>query len=270
MVLRSSPNHAQARQAARRIITDLGIAAPSEIDVEAIAMARHLVVQEGSAEGAEAWLIPGRRRGFVRVRSDIPETGRRRFAVAHELGHWELHRGLSQLSYCTDGDVHGYKGSPPEIEASAFAGELLMPTPLFGPQCRAKQPSLALVKHLAERFETTLTATAVRFVEESRETCLAVFSKDGEVAWSRRRDGSDSPRIEPGQRLHLDSVAYEVLQGDVPPPGMRAVQPEAWFPKIRRGLRLEIHEESIQLGRYPTILTLLQVIQDEDEPDEDE
>jgi hypothetical protein len=268
-MIRSSPDQAQARKTARQIISDLGITAPSEIDVETIAMTRQLLVREGTAEGAEAWLIPGRRHGFVRLRSDISETGRKRFAVAHELGHWELHRGLSQLSYCTAGDVHGYKGSPAEIEASAFAGELLMPTPLFGPPCQGK-PSLDLVKSLAETFETTLTATAVRFVEESREPCLAIFSKDGKVTWSRRRDGSDSPWIEPGQPLHIDSVAYDLLHGEAPTPGMKGVPPEAWFPGLRAGLRLEVHEESIQLGRYPTILTLLQVIQDEEEPDEDE
>ncbi len=235
----------------------------------AIAMSRHLVVREDVAEGAEAWLIPARRRGFVRLRADIPETGRKRFAAAHELGHWELHRGLSQLSYCTDGDVHGYKGSPSEIEASAFAGELLMPTPLFGPRCRVK-PSLALVKSLAEAFGTTLTATAVRFVEDSRETCIAVFSKNGEIAWSRRKDGSDSPWIGPGQRLHVDSIAYDISKGAVPSSGMKPVPSEAWFPTVRRGTRLEVYEDSIQLGRYPTILTLLHVIQDEEEPDEDE
>jgi hypothetical protein len=269
MTLRSIPNLALARQAARRIITDLGISDPAEIDVDAIAMTRDLVVQEDSVTGAEAWLIPGGRRGFVRLRSDIPEIGRKRFATAHELGHWELHRGLSQLSYCTDGDIHGYKGSPSEIEASAFAGELLMPTSLFGPRCRAK-PSLALVKSLAETFATTLTATAVRFVEESRETCIAVFSKNGEIAWSRRKDGSDSPWIALGQHLHVDSIAYDVSKGDVPSSGMKPVPSEAWFPTVRRGTRLEVYEESIQLGHYPSILTLLHVIQDEEEPDEDE
>ena len=270
MSLRSVPDHARARQAARRIISDLGIADPSEIDVEAIAMTRQLIVRQDAADRAEAWLVRGKRRGLVRVRRDIPETGRRRFAVAHELGHWELHSGLSQWTFCSKDDVHGYKGSPPEIEASAFAGELLMPTPLFRPACRVQQPSLALIKDLAERFETTLTATAVRFVEECREPCIAVFSKGGEIAWSRRSDASDIPWIEPGRQLHVDSVAYDILQGEVPPPGMKTVPAQAWFPEPRRGLRLEVHEESIQLGRYPTILTLLHVIQDEEEPDEDE
>lgn len=270
MSLRSVPDHARARQAARRILSDLGIADPSEIDVEAIAMTRQLIVRQDAADRAEAWLVRGKRRGLVRVRRDIPETGRRRFAVAHELGHWELHSGLSQWTFCSKDDVHGYKGSPPEIEASAFAGELLMPTPLFRPACRVQQPSLALIKDLAERFETTLTATAVRFVEECRETCVALFSKDGEVAWCRRKDGSDGLWVAPGQRLHIDSVAYDISQGAVPFSGMKLVPPEAWFPNRRRGTRLEVYEESIQLGRYPTILTLLHVIQDEEEPDEDE
>lgn len=270
MALHGSPNHALARQAARRIIADLGIGAPSEIDVDAIAMSRHLFVQEGAAEGAEAWLIPGRRRGLVRLRSGIPETGRKRFAVAHELGHWELHRGLSQLSYCTDGDVHGYKGSPSEIEASAFAAELLMPAPLFKPHCHVTKPSLALVKELAERFETTLTATAVRFVEESREPCVAVFSEDGRVTWSRRREDAESLWIQPDHELHVDSAAYDILHGERPREGMRPVPSEAWFPALRRGVRLEVYEESMRLGGYPTILTLLHVIQDEEEIDEDE
>jgi len=31
---------------------------------------------------------------IIRVRAGISELGRRRFAIAHELGHWLLHAGV--------------------------------------------------------------------------------------------------------------------------------------------------------------------------------
>jgi hypothetical protein len=41
------------------------------------------------------------------------------FAVAHDLGHWLLHKNVSQVLACTSEDmVAKYKASPPEIEAN--------------------------------------------------------------------------------------------------------------------------------------------------------
>ena len=48
---------------------------------------------------------------------------RRRFTVAHELGHWFLHKSEDGGSV----DFRDGNSTPKEVEANAFASELLMP-----------------------------------------------------------------------------------------------------------------------------------------------
>src|SRR5262245_59118721 len=104
-----------------------GFATPDDLVLEDLAFALGVVVLEGRLDSADARLIRRGQKGLIRVKEDIPEPGRKRFAVAHEIGHWELHQAVSQVLSCTSEDmVAQYKASPPEIEANYFAAELLM------------------------------------------------------------------------------------------------------------------------------------------------
>jgi hypothetical protein len=74
-------------------------------------------------------LLPAERR--ILVRADEPEP-RRRFTIAHELGHWicQCLEGTAQPVYCRADDI----GVDPdarmlEREANIFAANLLMPEP---------------------------------------------------------------------------------------------------------------------------------------------
>ena len=88
-------------------------------------LALGVLVLEAPLVKADARLIRKGPRGLVRVKHDIPEPGRKRFAVAHELGHWLLHKEQSQVNSCTDQNmVIKYKASAPEVEANYFAAEL--------------------------------------------------------------------------------------------------------------------------------------------------
>ena len=126
-----------AEQQADRLIAELQIADPTEIDIEAIAMSRGALVIDGGLSGAEARLARSPRLSFIRVNLQVREPGRRRFAIAHELGHLLMQQG-SQLAMCAEKDlVPFYTNSPDELEANVFAGALLMPQGMFQPLCRS-------------------------------------------------------------------------------------------------------------------------------------
>ncbi len=62
---------------------------------------------------------------------------RRRFTIAHEIGHWRLHRGSEAAVYCRHSAIDSEDASPlptPEEEANAFAAALLMPAALIREQ----------------------------------------------------------------------------------------------------------------------------------------
>src|SRR5207244_4499292 len=62
---------------------------------------------------------------------------RRRFTIAHELGHWSLHRDAEQAVYCRSTSIDPtYADARPllplaEEQANAFAAALLMPARLL-------------------------------------------------------------------------------------------------------------------------------------------
>jgi len=86
-----------------------------------------LAVEERALDGASGYLFPAERRIVLNARE--PET-RRRFTLAHELGHWvcQCLEGTTQAVYCRAEEV----GMEPEAkalerEANIFAANLVMP-----------------------------------------------------------------------------------------------------------------------------------------------
>lgn len=176
-------NLIRAHGVAFKLAREYGFSHPSEIDLEAIAMDRGVLVVYGGLQGCEARLVrKGKNAGLIRIRDDIPECGRQRFALAHDLGHWELH-DQSQWFVCSSADLRDYEQSPAEIEANSFASELLMPTFMVRPRCEKAAPDLTLMKAIAEEFNVSLTSAAIRVLRESKHECVLVYSYDRRVKW---------------------------------------------------------------------------------------
>ncbi len=79
---------------------------------------------------------------------DAPE--RRRFTIAHELGHWicQYRAGRPAPFYCRPGGVAAAADRAAEREANVFAAELLMPEPAV----RAAWECEPEIAACAERF----------------------------------------------------------------------------------------------------------------------
>src|SRR5262245_32393220 len=84
------------RKAAHDLLAKMRIAAPGEIDLEMLAFAAgKLLVEEGGLETSEGRLVASPDKGgFIRVRSGL-NPGRKRFTIAHEIGHFVLHPLIS-------------------------------------------------------------------------------------------------------------------------------------------------------------------------------
>jgi IrrE N-terminal-like domain len=82
---------------------------------------------------------------------------RRRFSLAHELGHYFMHRdGMPEEAITIDnpppGDEDGTPTkSPAEIEADLFAGELLVPLEMLKPHVREGIPELSRLFLVSEQ-----------------------------------------------------------------------------------------------------------------------
>ncbi len=99
------------------------------VPVEAIAEdLLGLRLDEGPLGGASGMLIPSLREIWVDAGEAAQSPGRRRFTIAHEIGHWVCQcSGASSGSvFCRDADL-GDTDRALEREANAFAATLLMP-----------------------------------------------------------------------------------------------------------------------------------------------
>lgn len=155
-----------AVRAAEQIIKSYGIKEPTEIDLEAIALDRKILVYDVAISGSVARLQIKGEYGIISVSTHVREPGRRRFAIAHELGHFELHKSITKANICSDQDLlDWYKKEVDESQANVFAAELLMPSDIFRHLCPRDRPNFKMIGQLASAFNTSLTATAFRYVE---------------------------------------------------------------------------------------------------------
>ena len=260
---------------AESIIHELNIRYPSEIYVRDIAMSLGAYVRERELHGCEARLVRKGSMGIISVNETIPEEGRKRFAIAHEIGHFILHTG-TQLILCDEDDMHAWKESKTrEMEANKFAASLLMPYEIFVRFINKGQPIFDVISGVAEEFRTTLTATALRYVSLSKEPCALVVSKNGFIKWYRKSD-SFNFHVKVGEKLSFDTFAFDYFDGVDISKDPDSVPACSWLAdKIDE--ESDIIEQSISLGNYGVVLSLLWICdevrttyrRDDEEPDFD-
>ena len=91
------------------------------------------LAEPGDGQTISGLLLPARREIWVNAEEARAWPNRRRFTIAHELGHWYLHQHGQQSLFCRHGsvdeDAKADRPELPEIEAEAnwFAASLLMP-----------------------------------------------------------------------------------------------------------------------------------------------
>lgn len=239
--------------AAKRLIEELDIRHPSEIDVELIAADRGLQVRYRPLAHEAGHLLRATQTGIITVDPSAQRSEKWRFVIAHELGHFLLHPTLDQFCICTDKDLNAwYRESGHEADANYFAAELLMPESLFKKHCDRNRPSLVDIRELSARFKTSLTATAIRFVEFCPEPCAIVHSSNGRVDWCLKTNDFRL-FIRPGQTLTRSTYAGDIFAGVRVDDRPQLIDGAGWSAKSN----LDVQEHSIMLGSYGSVLTML-------------
>ena len=256
---------------AEQVLKSLDITRPEDLELlDAIAFERGAIVRYKPIDGAEARITIAGRQAIITISTNIADPRRRRFSVAHELGHFEMHRKLSALAICTSKDFE-FRQVAQQIEqdANLFAASLLMPESIIKPLIDDSDLSLSLARAIADTFKVSLTAASRRMVEFSHESCAVVLSQDGFIRWFQ---GSPS--------FHEQGLFVDVKASVVPdtPAGLyfhrgaisdqpRRVQAEAWLRRGTLGRQTTLLEQSIPLPNYRAVLTLLLIDEDSAEDD---
>jgi Zn-dependent peptidase ImmA (M78 family) len=244
-----------AKTKALQILTELRIDSPELLRcLKEICCERGAYVKEQTLEDAEARLIVSGDRGIITVQPDDIYPGRTRFSIAHELGHFELHRSTGAMWNCTARDMQTWFNNRRELEANEFAAELLMPEAFIKPEFDRNPPGLGHLKELATRYQVSLSAISHRFALLTDEACAVVFSRSGEITHSIRSTLFEKQKYWiPQGRLSAYSHAFNAHAGKSLPPGMVEVDANAWFqiPAYLQSQRIQEQSEyfrGIDLG----------------------
>jgi Zn-dependent peptidase ImmA (M78 family) len=201
--------------------------------------------------------------------------GRRRFSLAHELGHFFIpsHAAAGPTLKCADTDLRARSSDSKtqEWEANDFAAELLMPRALFSADARHRPIDFGTVEFLAgsEMYQVSRTAAAWRLVQSTREQCALVMSVNGAIEWVARSDSFSYWIPERGQSLGKDTVAAAVRRGESPILGAEQVSPLEWFEGSpgQSFDRVEIFESAYPIPSRAQIMSLVWARERDDEDD---
>lgn len=238
---------------AERLLQELGITEPDEIDLEAIAYHVGARVRFRPLDGCEARIIGHGDSAIITVNAHS-HYPRKRFSIAHELGHWHHHRGKCLV--CRAEEYRPRDAFSPERAADGYAADLLMPNYLFRPLARQQgKLTFKAISALAHAFTTSQTATAIRLVESDHSPALLVCHGSKGRKWFTRAP-SVPEKWFPQDALDADSFAFGVLFGGKPDDTLpRRIGAEAWFDRWD-AQKFEVHEQTFRTGP-DEILTLV-------------
>lgn len=160
---------------------------------------------------------------LVRNPDDVAEWGifyngsasleRQRFTIAHELGHFILHRDREVSFQCDKASVYSGQDTLAMIEREAddFASNLLMPGDVLRDALTGQTINLHLLSQFAARFKVSFEALCIRFIKYTDRRAILLHWDNGflKYEWRSRLAILSKARI---QRL---SSPAEPLPGTV-------------------------------------------------------
>ena len=205
----------------------------------------------------------------------IKSEGRINFTLAHEFGHYLIHRRLYPKGFrCGEQDVVRWDSEYGQIEhqANVFAANILMPLDDYRRQIKADaRVDFDMIAQCADRYCVSLVAAVLRWLSYTTRRAVLVVSRDGYILWARSS----------GEALKTDAF-FRTTRGPIEIPALSLaarqdglvdgrtgvlLPPGVWFPE-------EVREMTIFSEQYDFAVSLLMlenregyVWHQEEEPD---
>lgn len=179
-------------KAANDIRQSLGCLEPGDISLDEMVFALGGILKESPMRGAEGRILMNGSNAVITINSNINYPGKKNFVIAHEIGHFVLHKGLTPLYSDTDKTLaEWHRNGPQEQQANQFASELLMLSDLFKSKVAGKKLSLSLIEQTAAYFDVSLTATFLKYKDLGSYPIMVIYMNKGIIQW--KQASSDFP-----------------------------------------------------------------------------
>ncbi len=191
----------------------------------------------------------------------IREDGKINFTIAHEFGHYMLHRQEHNQFACTDDDLRNFPYATKdarnlEQEANEFASYLLMPANDFRAQIDGQRVNIDLISHCANRYATSLAASILKLIDFIDRPVAVIVSENGVVRWSRSSQHAlrRGLRFKRGSSIPAGSITMRCAQIGV---SMNCSQGQVHDQAIW-SKTMTIVESAIAQPNYRTVFTVLE------------
>jgi hypothetical protein len=198
---------------ALRLLERCGLDDPTKLPLQTIVQGLGAYYHEKPLKHCEGRIVTVGRNTLITINSEIPYEGKKRYAIAHELGHFEMHRDrIPIVSDTEESFVDWLKAGPHEREANEFAAEFLMPREIFARECKGKKISPDLIRYLSARFQTSITSTLLRYIEFGNHQACLVYCKNNKMKWRKwSKDFYHRLNFQYNSHPPTGSVAYEMF-----------------------------------------------------------
>jgi Zn-dependent peptidase ImmA (M78 family) len=190
---------------------------------------------------------------LILLNENIKYEARKRFTIAHEIGHYIIpyHENVYN---CSKEDIEKYQANDIiEREANEFAAELLMPERYFNYDVDHHSLTLNDIQALSQKYLTSLTSTAIKFIKHTKDTGAIFLSKDGIILWAFRSE--TFPYSIAGGKVDECSNVYDYYNNEYNDfENPQEVPSSAW---LEREISERLFEQSIPYPSLNMVLTLL-------------
>lgn len=192
--------------------------------------------------------------------SAMASPGRKRFTLAHEFGHYLLHRQIQPQFVCSQQDMEDWDADERaiETEADTFASFLLMPLSDYRKQVAGQAISFDLLGHCANRYGVSLTAAALKWIDVADRRAVLVASCDNHLLWARSNRAAFKSGAFFSTRKRTIEVPHTSLAHSHNCTATRqteSTRAQVWFP--REPDTMPLTEMTMVSDQYDYTLTLL-------------
>lgn len=250
----------RAIKAAENLISKYCIKTHKALNLKEIANAEKLIIEEARLNGLLGRIIFYNDIGFIQINKSINNEGLKRFTIAHEMGHALISKNSVWNKHgCTFDSLGKYHiNLNHETVANQFAAELLMHKPWFSRFIKNMPVGTKLIRDIANEFNVSLTAAAIRYAEIGQYPTAVILSSGGVVKWSAINDYFPFKFLKAGTKVPECSNAIDYFKGLPMSEEYNMVKATDWFPEdFNARHSTYLYEECISLSYYDSVLTIL-------------
>jgi len=245
---------------ALNILKELKVTNLKNVDIEDIYALKGIFYEESILLGSQARIVSTPNYSKITLNSALTYKNQKRFAQAHELGHYELHRETKVICDNEKSFFDYHQKGGQEVEANEFTSELLMPRKYFKDYVTNKTFNLDLIKDIADYFETSITSTAIKYSDFGHEYIGIIFSQDGKIKWVRINQNLPLQFIQIGLSVPEHSVVSDFYKSKSVPKTPVLLDAFIWFFsdfKISDYVKAKIYEQVFPFESINSALSFL-------------